>query len=178
MAESALIVRVPEAEALVGPIRDRFDSMAALGVPAHVTVLYPFIPPERISTEDVKHIGRIAGATASFRFRLVAAKLFQDALYLDVEPARLFAALTEDVARAFPQYPPYEGRFPTIIPHLTVARGSELLLQALRQQIADDARLREGIAATCNALVLIENSAGNWRVQQTFQLAGGAQDAA
>src|SRR5712675_2883024 len=49
MAESALIVRVPAAEPHVSGLRARFDPAAALGVPAHVTVLYPFVPPDRIT---------------------------------------------------------------------------------------------------------------------------------
>ena len=45
--ESALVVLVPEAESLVRPFRERFDPSAALGVPAHITLLYPFIAPEQ-----------------------------------------------------------------------------------------------------------------------------------
>ncbi|HEX9447459.1 MAG TPA: hypothetical protein VF920_05740 [Dongiaceae bacterium] len=40
-AQSAL---VPEAEALVGALRARFDPSASQCVPAHVTLLYPFLP--------------------------------------------------------------------------------------------------------------------------------------
>lgn len=40
--ESALVVLVPEAEALVKSFRDRHDPSAAAGVPAHITLLYPF----------------------------------------------------------------------------------------------------------------------------------------
>jgi len=49
MAESAFIVRVPEAEPRVGALRERFDASVRLGVPAHITVLVPFMSPERIS---------------------------------------------------------------------------------------------------------------------------------
>jgi hypothetical protein len=41
--ESALVV--PEAEPLVKPFRDRYDPSAAAGVPAHITLLYPFKQP-------------------------------------------------------------------------------------------------------------------------------------
>jgi hypothetical protein len=41
MAQTAFIVRVPEAERHVGDLRDRFDPSARLGVPAHITD--PFI---------------------------------------------------------------------------------------------------------------------------------------
>jgi hypothetical protein len=52
MAETALIVRVPEAETRVQSLRGRFDPVSRLGVPAHVTVLFPFMAPEHI-TQDV-----------------------------------------------------------------------------------------------------------------------------
>ena len=45
--ESAVIVAVPAAEPAVRAHRQQFDRAAAWGVPAHVTVLYPFVPPFR-----------------------------------------------------------------------------------------------------------------------------------
>ncbi len=42
---AAVLVTVPEAESLVAPLRERFDASTALGVPAHITVLFPFMPP-------------------------------------------------------------------------------------------------------------------------------------
>jgi hypothetical protein len=47
--ESALVVVVPEAEAAVNAHRRRLDPAAAWGVPAHVTVLYPFAPPHTLT---------------------------------------------------------------------------------------------------------------------------------
>jgi hypothetical protein len=44
---SAVLVPVPEAERVVSRYRARLDGAAALGVPAHVTVLYPFVPAAR-----------------------------------------------------------------------------------------------------------------------------------
>ena len=46
-AESAVLVPVPEAERAVSRHRARLDGAAARGVPAHVTVLYPFVPRPR-----------------------------------------------------------------------------------------------------------------------------------
>jgi hypothetical protein len=42
---SGLVVLVPEAEPVVGHLRDRLDPNAASGVGAHVTVLFPFPDP-------------------------------------------------------------------------------------------------------------------------------------
>ena len=49
--ESALVVLVPEAEAIVGRWRQRYDPSAAVGMPAHNTLNYPFLPGEPANTE-------------------------------------------------------------------------------------------------------------------------------
>jgi hypothetical protein len=48
-AESAVLVPVPEAERGVSGHRNRLDRAAVWGVPAHVTVLYPFVPPPAVA---------------------------------------------------------------------------------------------------------------------------------
>ena len=49
MAISAFAVKVPAADPLVAELRAQFDATARLGVPAHITVLVPFMPPQRIT---------------------------------------------------------------------------------------------------------------------------------
>lgn len=41
-------------------------------------------------------------------------------LWLTPEDPRPIIGLTEAVSSAFPAYLPYEGRFPDVVPHLTV----------------------------------------------------------
>ncbi len=43
--QTAVIVPVPAAESLVGQYRRELDPADKWGVPAHVTVLYPFVEP-------------------------------------------------------------------------------------------------------------------------------------
>ena len=47
-SESALLLLVPAAEPVVGSHRAQLDLSARNGEPAHFTVLYPFLPPERL----------------------------------------------------------------------------------------------------------------------------------
>ena len=49
--ESAPVILVPEAEAIVGRWRQRYDPSAAVGMPAHITLNYPFLPGEPAGTE-------------------------------------------------------------------------------------------------------------------------------
>ena len=50
-ANPALVVLVPEAEASVGRLRQRYDPSAAVGMPAHITLNYPFLLGEPTGTE-------------------------------------------------------------------------------------------------------------------------------
>jgi hypothetical protein len=47
---SALIVTVPETEPLVHEWRLRYDN-ASLGIPAHITLIFPFVPTDDVSPE-------------------------------------------------------------------------------------------------------------------------------
>ena len=51
MSQTALIITVPEAEQLVGEYRDRYDPSAMFGVPAHLSLLYPFAKHEALNEE-------------------------------------------------------------------------------------------------------------------------------
>lgn len=65
MSQTGFIVRVPEAEPRVQSLRDRFHPVAKLGVPAHVTVLFPFMAPERIDEAVLSRVREaISGARA------------------------------------------------------------------------------------------------------------------
>jgi len=114
-SESALTVNVPEAEPYVGALRGRCDPAAKLGVPAHINVLYPFIPPERITHAIVRRVRDTLSSFAAFDF-------------LSGVPA-------------------YGGHYESMVP-------------------------RVGIEASCNEVVLIENSSGRWKRMHSFWLAG------
>lgn len=45
---TAFAINVPEAEACVAELRARYDPLCALGAPAHITILYPFMEPSAI----------------------------------------------------------------------------------------------------------------------------------
>lgn len=134
---SAVVVPVPEAEPLVSPWRSRFDASAARGMPAHITILYPFLRPRRL-TDDV--IALLVDACArqpalDVVFRRTAR--FTEVLYLDPDPADGLLRLTFDLADHWPQAPPYNGEFDEIIPHLTVAQGvGEDVLDAVDSELS------------------------------------------
>ncbi len=121
MIESALIIAVPEAEPLVKALRERFDWSAAQGVPAHITILYPFIPPDKITPEVLAELREFFAQFAAFEFTLPETRRFPAVLYLAPSPAEPFKALTQAVVERYPDYPPYGGEYAEVTPHLTIA---------------------------------------------------------
>lgn len=169
MPETALICRVPEAERYIAHHRQRFDPSARRNVPAHVTVLYPFLPPGEIDAEVERTLADLAGSVPRFDYRLREMRRFPVALYLAPDPDLPFSALTGAVYRAFPDYPPFAGKFAVVVPHVTVAHGDEPQLCAIEIELRI-ALPPAGIAAHCAELVLIENSTGRWETLRTFPL--------
>jgi 2'-5' RNA ligase len=125
--ESAVVVNVPVAESVVGPHRDRLDEAARWGVPAHVTVLYPFLPPAEIDDTVLAVLSRAVAGVPQFTAAWTRTAWFdQRVLWVAPDPAAPFRALTAAVVREFPDYPPFGGQYETVVPHLTVGNGAPL----------------------------------------------------
>lgn len=77
MPETAFIVRVPEAEACVDALRERFDASVQLGVPAHITVLVPFMSPDLVSDTVLQDAQDALSQVPSFAFSLERVARFQ-----------------------------------------------------------------------------------------------------
>ncbi len=169
MPETALICRVPEAEPFIGRYRERYDPSARRNVPAHVTVLYPFMAPDHVDDDVLASLRDVAAAVPSFPYRMRKTQRFPVALYLAPEPDTQFAALIDGVFRAFPTFPPFEGKFDIVVPHVTVAHGDEPLLCEIEVELRI-ALPPAGVPARCTELVLIENSTGRWEQMQVFPL--------
>jgi len=154
---TALIVAVAEAEEAVGAYRLAHDSSAALGVPPHITILFPFIAPEAV---DEAAIGEVVAQIPAFAFRLDAVERFDDgAVWLHPEPSEPFRELTRAVWKRWPDYPPYEGAHDDVIPHLTVS--SEPIAVSIELPIR---------ARADEAVLIEEDERGYWRERARFPL--------
>jgi len=172
MAETALIVCVPEAEPLVSSLRTRFDKTALLGVPAHITVLWPFMAPDEVSEEVLSKLHRLFATVAPFTFSLAGVGRFPETTYLAPNPAAPFQALTQTVFSEFPSYPPYKGEFKSVIPHLTVAHSNTSEAKLAELELSDLMARMQPVRAMCKSVMLIENLNVTWKEMQTFGLKG------
>ena len=169
-----MIVPVPAAEALVGHYRDRFDAAAGWGVPAHITVLYPFVEPSALDGRVITALDTIFGSATEFDCQFTNVRWFDsDVLWLQPEPAAPFRALTAAVTDAFPEYPPYRGIHDDVIPHLTVGERRLAELSALQDA---ERSVRRGLPikhrVTQVLLVAGTSEANSWRTMSQFELGG------
>jgi 2'-5' RNA ligase len=170
--ESALVLFVPEAEVLVKPFRDRYDPSAAAGVPAHITLLYPFKHPDEVDQTVLDDLSKYFRGRAPFRFSLAPIRRFPNAvLYLAPEPDEPFRQLTSAIWDRYPEAPPYSGKWTDIVPHLSVAWvKDERLLDRIADKFGQASQGKLPIHATATEVTLMEKRSGHWLIRTRFGL--------
>jgi 2'-5' RNA ligase len=165
-----LIVEVPEAEPAVLQFRERLDASAMFGVPAHITVLFPFMPPHAIDAAVLAELEQLFAGAHRFSVRLDHTDWFGDeVLWLAPQDPAPFRALTKRVHAAFPAFPPFEGQFDDVVPHLTV--GDRQPLSDLRAaEAAVQAHLPVQARVTAVTLITKPAAGGRWSRTASFSL--------
>lgn len=171
---SALVVRVPAAEPLVSAYREELDPAARDGMPAHVTVLYPFAPPDRLPSDLSTELRALYATITPFTLRFGQTASFPGVLYLVPEPEDPLLELIHATVQRFPEHPPYGGAFPDPVPHLTIAHtaSAEEHVAVTRRFLADLARSGP-IATRVTEVSLMMRTRGRWRLGHVVPLGGG-----
>jgi 2'-5' RNA ligase len=163
---SAIVVRVPIPTALQR-LWATWDRSASIGVPPHVTILFPFLPADQLVPKIRRELAAIAATQAPFVVWFERVGHFRGVVYLAPEPAAPFIRLTNAFVGSFPEMPPYGGVFDDVIPHLTIAES--------------DAAPLDGVAAAAERVlpffhrvtaleVLVEGGESRWRTHWRLPL--------
>ena len=174
---TALVVVVPEAEDLVTDVRLSHDPSAKEGMPAHITILYPFMPWAEITTATYRALHSLAAENPCFSFQLAFTDRFPGVLYLEPVPHEPFQCLTDTVCRSFPGLSPYGGTVAWPHPHLTIAQTTdpEHLDAIARAFLASHGR-KLPLKACAKSLSLVAKCDGMWMPMKDFCL-GDAESA-
>jgi hypothetical protein len=167
---TAVVISVPEADALIGDLSSVHTPAGRDGMWPHVTLLVPFVPAGSID-EDVEL--RLRGALAAvepFEYRLGRLERFSEegVLYLAPEPEQPFLDLINELIAAFPDQPPYDGAHGTIVPHATVAVGDDGLLSRLASEVEAGLPIA---CATASATLVERGDDLRWRRRAELPLA-------
>jgi 2'-5' RNA ligase len=168
---SALVIEVPQAEQLVGPFRTRYDPVAPLGMPAHVTVLFPFVDVNDITEQLLADLWELFSEIPRFTFTLRRLGQFEQVLFLVPEPREPLDRLIASTRERYPDYPPYGGAVEEPDPHLTIAHSDD---PSELRRICDEVQAVVSgavIKVEVSEVSLMTHEDGKWRRRQVFPLA-------
>jgi 2'-5' RNA ligase len=168
---SALVVLVPEAESTVAQFRQRYDPAAARGMPAHITLLYPFKDPEQIDPVVLLELGNLFARFDSFSFTMKGTGRFPGVLFLQPEPREPFDAMIKAIMRRYPEHLPYGGAVQDPHPHLTVADvAQKATLLGVTEEFDRAAGGKLPIHSRVSEVSLMATREGFWHQRHGFRL--------
>lgn len=174
--QTTLLIPIPAAEAAVSHHRSKLDDAARDGIPAHITISYPFLPPSQINESLLGSLSGMFGKIPAFRFTLDQIGWFgDDVVWLGPSDPAPFNVFINTVFSAFPSCPPYGGKYTQVIPHLTIGNtGEQQALQTAAESIKSYLPI-DGIATEVTLMAgpcpgSPDTPPGQWHVITTFPL--------
>ncbi len=168
--ETVILIPIKAAEPFVSELRLKYDPSAPHGIPAHITAIFPFIPPEKIKSEDLLKLKEIL-KFPKFDFMLEKIVTFPGVVFLEPNNKDKFIEITKKIWENFPDYPPFEGKYlPEINPHLTIGHD---LGDKFESCLAEAMKIENNmpISATADEILIMTSKNGEWTVRERFPLA-------
>jgi len=170
--ETAVLVLVPDAEHAVAEHRAHLDMAASWGVPAHLSVVYPFVPPADVDDDLLAGLAAAVGSVPAFDCVFSRTDWFgDDVLWLAPVPDTPFRELTRAVVETFPAHLPYGGIHGEPTPHLTVGElrlGSTAELEAAERAVGAHLPIRARVKRA--VLLAGRPERGAWQPVAEFAL--------
>jgi 2'-5' RNA ligase len=171
--ESSLLIVFPAAEIAVGPYRARYDKAAQVGVPAHITVAYPFKPADQLTETDHATLCNLFARMPRFRVTGAATEWFgDDVVFVSPQDAQPIVSLTRAVEAAFPEFPIYGGSFDDVVPHLTIGHNQppNLLREAERAVQRHLPVVQEVLTVDLWSGPALASGRGHWHLERSYAL--------
>ncbi|MGO1052033.1 2'-5' RNA ligase family protein [Crossiella sp. CA198] len=165
LGTTALLILVPAAEPLLDAARAVNPATVRPGLPAHVTVSYPFVPITEGLTDAVHAL-----AADTPQIALTLAEVVVRPGFLAVTAPGV-QDLADRAGQRWPWLRPYDGRFGERPPtHLTVALGASA---AEADRIAERVRALLPIRVSATGLELVERTTRGWQVRLSAPFSAG-----
>ena len=174
VADSALVIPVPDVEHAVAAHRLRHDPSAGAGIAAHVTIHFPWIPAETVDAGALAKVRGLAESTPPFAVDFAELRWFGElVLWLAPTPEGPFRELSDRSASVWPEASRYGGQFDDVVPHLTVGDvthgGDVAALHAVETELARALPLR---AQASEIWWYARDLSGRWTARAAFSLGG------
>lgn len=169
--QTALALLFPEAEAVVDRFRMQSDPSARHGFPPHITILWPFLPPDDIGDDFLQKLKGFFSGFSAFDLRLGRTDFSDRTLFLAPEPPEPIVAMINAVTRLFPDFPPYNNPEWDPLPHLTVAYGRDRMeLEAIAGEFQREVGSMLPIRTSVTKVWLLDYRGEGWKRRCAFDL--------
>jgi hypothetical protein len=167
--QTALVLPVVAADRILDHWRSRHDPSAAGGMPAHITVLAPFLDAARVGAEERTELAGLFAAHAAIEVQFRAFGALPGILYLDPFPRAPIVDLIDDVRARWLEAQSSGGELAETVPHLTIATAVDPVTSTM---IEGDLADRLPVRATLESAALMAFADGRWSELASFALAG------
>jgi 2'-5' RNA ligase len=166
--QTGLVIPVPTADALLAAVGAQYPGTVREGVPAHVTLLYPFVAAAELDERVSSAVGALLAEQAPMPVRFAECYRREGFVALRPDPIDGLTELTSKAHRRWPDVVPYGGVYRDVEPHLTVAmRCSEETAVTIEQEVTAQLPIS---AELCEAWLLVFE--GQWMLQGRFEFGG------
>jgi 2'-5' RNA ligase len=169
--ETALVIVIDDPEPFEEIRREFAVDAVALGIPFHVTLLYPFARREELTHGLLADVRSLLAGREPFEFELTRIAVWPRVVYAVPEPDDALRACMRALRTRFPLWPPYGGIHEDVVPHATL--GEEIDAARVRAEI--ERRLAPHLPHRCQARdvsLLEEYESDRWRERERFPLSG------
>jgi 2'-5' RNA ligase len=167
--ETALVIVLEGAEPFDEVRREFAVEAVQLGIPFHITLLYPFAPREQLTDGLLADVRGFFAARTPFEFELTRVAAWPRVVYAVPEPETALRDCMQALFARFPQWPPYGGIHADVIPHATLGEDidAKSVYSEIERRVAPHlpARYKAG-----SATLLEEFEPDCWRERESFPL--------
>ncbi len=160
-----LVALVPEADDALAASNRLLPHDKRLTAPAHITLVYPFLPSGAVDAAKAEMESFFAGLSP-VSFRLNLGWFGREVLLLIPDPAEPLIHLTQSILDQWPEYPYYGGLYDQVEPHLSLGFGTAELLEP----IAAAMEAYVPIPVTIAAVTLLVGPHESMTAGQSFRL--------
>ena len=169
---TALTIELENEAKDVAGARRELDPHEHCRVPLHITLIYPFVRRRDVTSELLSGLQDFFGGRPGPTFDLARVEEFPgDIAYVAPEPDRPLIELIHELSDAYPETPPYGGRFDRIVPHVTIAGFDVADIGSVRARVAP---LLPARCSPDRASLVEEYEPDRWREWHALPFAGAS----
>jgi hypothetical protein len=120
---TGLVIPVPAADALLEMVEARHPGSVRQGVPAHVSLLYPFLGMTELDERDTEVLRELFIQQEPMRVGF--GECYRRGGFVALRPDSIegLSDLRDKIRRRWPEVVPYEGIYGDVEPHLSAGRS-------------------------------------------------------